>query len=147
MSREPSSVRLSWLVRGLALACALTLVVAAVEASALRRQRGDVQRLLDERARVVSGQHQVWASLAEPEFARAIAALHDLYVDDTSGLRRPKGLFLDGGDIDASAIARWVLGVYAPARAGGASHDAAIASMEQAVRASPEYKAARQGIR
>ena len=147
MSREPSSVRLSWLVRGLALACALTLVVAVVEASALRRQRGDVQRLLDERARVVSGQHEVWARLAAPEFGRAIAALHDYYIDVTVGLRRPKGLFLDNGDIDANAIARWVLGVYAPARAAGQSHDAAVAAMEAAVRDSPEHKAAHPAIR
>ena len=66
--------RLTWTVRALALACALTLVVAGVEGSALRRQRGEVQRLIDERARVVSGQHEVWARVAAPEFARAIAA-------------------------------------------------------------------------
>lgn len=146
MSPEPSSVRLSWLVRGLALVCALTIVVAVVEASALRRQRGDVQRLLDERARVVSGQHDVWSRIAAPEFAGAIAALHAYYVDD-AGLRRPKGLVLDDGDIDANAIARWVLGVYAPARAAGQSHDAAVAAMEAAVHDSPEYKAARPAIR
>jgi hypothetical protein len=139
--------RLTWTVRALALVCALTLVVAVVEASALRRQRGDVQRLLDERARVVAGQHDVWARLAAPEFARAIAALHAYYIDAAAGLRRPKGLVLDDGDIDADAVARWVLGVYAPARAAGQSHDAAVAAMEAAVRESPEYKAAHPAIR
>jgi hypothetical protein len=138
--------RLTWIVRALALVCALTLVVAGVEGSALRRQRGEVQRLIDERARVVSGQHEVWAKVAAPEFARAIAALHDYYIDDT-GLRRPKGLFLDDGDIDANAIARWVLGVYAPARAAGQSHDVAVGGMLQAVHDSPDYKAAHPAIR
>ena len=139
--------RLTWIVRALAVISALALVVAVVEASALRRQRGDLQRLLDERARVVSGQHEVWARVAAPEFARAIAALHEGYIDDAAGLRRPKGLVLDDGDIDADAIARWVLGVYAPARAAGQSHDAAVAAMEAAVRDSPEYKAAHPAIR
>ena len=138
--------RLTWIVRALALACALTLVVAGVEGAALRRQRVEVQRLIDERARVVSGQYEVWTRVAAPEFARAIAALHDYYIDDT-GLRRPKGLFLEGGDIDANAIARWVLGVYAPARAAGQSHDVAVAAMLAAVHDSPEYKAAHPAIR
>lgn len=125
----------------------LAVAVAAVEAVALRRQRADLQRLIDQRALVVAGQYETWSKPAAADFAGAINALHDFYVDDASGLRRPKGLALDDGGIDSTAISRWVLGYYAPARASGRSHEAAIAAMLEAAHQSEEFKAAHPGIR
>lgn len=128
-----------WLIRALALACAVLLALAIVEALALRDIRGELQRLRDERQQVKAGEMQAWTRLAGEEFAQAGQGLHNFYLEPGDGLGRPGGL-CPGGQPDFNAVARWVLGVFAPARASGRTLDAALNAMYEALRRSDAYR-------
>lgn len=64
----------------------------------------------------------------------------DRFYAAPEGLQRPDGLSIDGGP-DLLGIANWVVDVYLGARLQGTSADVAWARVEQAIRASDEWRA------
>jgi len=119
-------------IRVLAIAVLLLAVVAVLEAVAIRKTRAELQQLREEREAAKGTLAESWARQSREEFAEAVRWLHAFAADSTDGLGHTGGL-CPGGTPDADAIATWVLGVYAPARAEGRSKAAAIEAMQAAI--------------
>lgn len=127
-------------IRVLAIASALLLVIAVLEARALRRARSEVQQLRSERDAVKAGIASSWTRQPADEVGRTIRWLDDFYRDPSEGFGRPGGLCA-GGRLDESAVVTDVIGVFLPARAVGKSMDASLALMRDAILRSDPYRA------
>src|SRR5450759_5166024 len=101
-------------IRVLAIASALLLVIAVLEARALRRARSEVQQLRSERDTVKAGIASSWTRQPADEVERTIRWLDDFYRDPSEGFGRPGGLCA-GGRLDEGAIVTDVIGVFLPA--------------------------------
>src|SRR5882672_8657192 len=86
-------------VRVLAVAFALLLVVAVLEARAIRRARSDLQALRAERDAAAAGTASSWTRQPADEVGRAIRWLDDFQREPSQGFGRPGGLCA-GGRLD-----------------------------------------------
>ena len=126
-------------VRVLAVASALLLGVGVLEARALRRARSEIQQLRQEREAVKTAVVSAWTRLPADEAGRTIRWLDDFYREPSQGFGRPGGLCA-GGRLDDAALVTDVFGVFLPARASGASMDASLALMKDAIVRSEAYR-------
>jgi hypothetical protein len=118
-------------VRWLSAALLLVLVVAVLEAIAIRKARSELQQLRAERDAAKGRLAETWARQSSEEFQDAVRSLHDFLGDSIDGAGRAGGL-CPGGAPDGKSIATLVLGVYLPARAAGRSPQGAIEVMRTA---------------
>ena len=126
-------------VRALALASALLLLVAGLEAGAIRRLRSELQVVRAEREEAKAGLASVWAQQSADEVGQAIRWLDSFYVDGEQGFARPGGLCA-GGTLDDQPIARFVVGAFLPARAARRSVPDSIDAMKTAIRRTDAYR-------
>lgn len=127
-------------VRVLAVASALLLVIAGLEARAIRHARSEIQQLRNEREAVKAGIAASWTRQPAEEFGRAIRWLDDFYREPSEGFGRPGGLCA-GGHLDDNAVVTDVIDVFLPARASGKSMDASLALMKDTIVRSDPYRA------
>jgi hypothetical protein len=135
-----AEARWAMAVRGLALVSVLAMVVAGLEAAAIRRLRSELQLLRTEREEVKAGLAAAWAQQSVDEAGQAIGWLDSFYVDADQGFARPGGLCA-GGKLDDRAITRFVFGAFLPARAARRSVSDSIDDMKTAIRRTDEYRA------
>jgi hypothetical protein len=126
-------------VRALALLSAFLLVVAGLEAGAIRRLRSELQVVRAEREDVKAGLSSVWAQQSADEVAQAIRWLDSFYGDREQGFARPGGLCA-GGKLDDQPIARFAVGAFLPARASKHSIPDSLDAMKTAVRQTEAYR-------
>ena len=138
--KPDAEARWALAVRVLALASALLLVIGVLEARALRRARSDLQQLRQERDAVKTAVASAWTRLPADEVGRTIHWLDDFYREPSEGFGRPGGLCA-GGRLDDGALVSGVFGVFLPARASGASMNASLALMKDAIVRSEPYRA------
>src|SRR5262245_18776754 len=72
------------------------------------------------------------------EMTAALEWLNQFYASP-EGLQRPDGL-VENGRIDFRAISHWLFHVYLQERSREATPEAAMASIEKAIRATPEWR-------
>jgi len=137
-----SDVEARWAlaVRVLAVASALLLVIAVLEARAIRRARSEIQQLRSERDAVKAGIASSWTRQPADEVGRAIRWLDDFHREPSEGFGRPGGLCA-GDRLDETAIVTGVIGVFLQARASGKSTDASLALMRDTIVRSDPYRA------
>src|SRR4051812_10588555 len=111
-----SEARWAMAVRALGLITLFLIVVAGLEAAAIRRLRSELQIARTEREEVKAGLASVWVQQSADEVDQAIRWLDSFYVDGEQGFARPGGL-CPGGKLDDETIARFTMGAYLPARA------------------------------
>lgn len=126
-------------VRALALVSASLLVVAGLEAGAIRRLRSELQVVRAEREEVKAGLTSVWAQQSADEVDEAIRWLDSFYADGEQGFARPGGLCA-GGKLDDEPIARFAIGAFLPARAARHSVPDSIDAMKTAIRRTDAYR-------
>ena len=127
-------------VRVLALFAALSIVIAVLEAGAIRRLRAELQVLRTEREEVKTDLASSWAQQSTDDVGQAIRWLDSFYIDSGQGFARPGGLCA-GGSLDDQAIVRSVVGVFVPARAATRSMIDSIEAMKTAIRRTDAYRA------
>lgn len=138
--KPDAEARWALAVRVLAVAAALLLVIGLLEARALRRARGELQQLRQEREAAKTAVASAWTRLPADEAGQTIRWLDDFYREPSEGFGRPGGLCA-GGRLDDTALVTGVFGVFLPARAAGASMNASLARMKDAIVRSDPYRA------
>jgi len=126
-------------VRVLALFAALSIVIAVLEAGAIRRLRAELQVLRTEREEVKTDLASSWAQQSADDVGQAIRWLDSFYADSGQGFGRPGGLCA-GGKLDDQAIVRSAFGVFLPARAAKYSVIDSIEAMNTAIRRTDAYR-------
>jgi len=126
-------------VRVLALVSALVVVVAVLEAAAIRRLRSELQVLRTEREDVKTGLASAWARQSIDEAGEALRWLDSFYVDAEQGFGRPGGLCA-GGKLDDQAIARFAFGAFLQSRGTRRSVVDSIDEMKTAIRRTDVYR-------
>ena len=129
-----AEARWAMAVRGLALLSVLPVVVAVLEAAAIRRLRSELQVLRTEREEVKAGLASAWTRQSIDE-----AGQDSFYVDAERGFARPWGLCA-GGKLDDQAIAQFAFGAFLPARAARRSVVDSIDDMKTAIRRTDVYR-------
>lgn len=109
----------------------------AMNTSTLRAQLAQSQRDLETRVERMAAEK---LKARREDLVAAVQWLDDFY-RAPEGLQRPNGLWrADINKPDAEAIGAWVLDVYLQSRIGGASDAEARKAIEDAIRASDEWK-------
>jgi hypothetical protein len=136
-----SSAEMRWstAIRALALVAGVLLIVAGVEARALRQARSELQALRGERAQAQSAVLSKWTEASLGEVDHALRWLNTFYAEPTEGFGQTGGL-CNGNKLDDGAITTYVVGGFLPARASGQSYEASLAAMRASIENTEQYR-------
>ena len=127
-------------VRVMVLVATVSSITAVLEARAIRGLRSELQTLRSEREQAKAGVNKTWAAQSADEFGEALRWLNGFYGDTAEGFGRAGGLCA-GGELNTSAIARFAVESFLPARAARRSMLESLDAMRTAIRRTDEYRA------